>query len=388
MSSDNTDALVAEISPKKKIATIIFYIGILCELIVSFSGYMIGGYHEPVIIVAGMGCFALKILLDFDYKNPRAYALAGVMAAYGLICYFSQHSALVLRVALFILAAQDQKPNDIIRVFFCGTLLGMVINGILAAAGIHGALTVTDTFRHVPETRWTFGFIHPNGFAMFTFKLMVMGVYLYADKMKKWMMLLYFAIFGAVLILADSKMSLLAYGWVVLLTIVFVWLGKYSEKLLKAAGYLILSIIAIFLIYSRVGGYFTGSPFGAKLWLYVQFACSGRNMWSFNLMDSVNPTLLGVGKALETTEVGYVNTMYQEGIIFLLIFAVVAVWLVRYYSKRQDFLAIILITGMLAYMVAEAFLPYLNKNIVWIMLAGIPFYAPGSAKAEKMRNKA
>ena len=48
---------------------IAFFIGMLCEFLVSFSGALIGGYNEPLIIVAGMGLFYLTSLLAYDYKS-------------------------------------------------------------------------------------------------------------------------------------------------------------------------------------------------------------------------------------------------------------------------------------------------------------------------------
>ena len=112
------------------IANIIFILGILCELVVSFSGYLGGGYHEEIIILLGMVLFSVKILMTMNLKKDWPIFL--VTGIYGLLCFKFQGSALVLRLILIILAGRDQDAKKISKIFFYGTLITMVVAAVLA----------------------------------------------------------------------------------------------------------------------------------------------------------------------------------------------------------------------------------------------------------------
>ena len=115
---------------RKKLAGPLFWAGLVCELIVSPSGFLIGGYHEPWIIVAGMVCFSLSLLCSMDLK--RDWKVFIPLFAYAMLCYHVQHSALILRICLILLAGREQDRKAVIRFFFFGTAATLLLGLVLA----------------------------------------------------------------------------------------------------------------------------------------------------------------------------------------------------------------------------------------------------------------
>ena len=96
----------------KKVIFMVFLAGIICEFLVSFSGALVGGYKEPIIILAGMGLFCLTSVLAYDYKSIFTkqsiieLLVYIVVIAYSLLCHKYQHSALLLRISLILISSR------------------------------------------------------------------------------------------------------------------------------------------------------------------------------------------------------------------------------------------------------------------------------------------
>lgn len=367
-----------------EIASIIFWIGIILEFVVSFSGYAYGGYHEPLIIVAGMGCFSLKILLSIDYKNITRFIKKEavwyvLILGYGCLCYLTQGSALVLRIGLIILAGRDQKAKDVIRVFFWGTIGVMIVTALLSAVGMHNELSITDLFRHVPETRYCFGFYHPNGFALFLVRVIIMGIYLYGDTLKWWGLIVAGAIAGPLLVLVNSKM---AYACVAVLLIMAIVLriakkdDKDSSLVIKSIFTLGLIIMIVELLaivvycanYEYVAGVLAGED---NIWYYINAATSGRLFNAARVWNEGLPAMLGIKNLADGTEIGFFNVMYGQGIVFAVIYLVVQFYLYIRSYKKHEYYSMLLVLGFAIYSLSEAFIPYVNKNAVWMLLIGM-----------------
>ncbi len=218
---------------RKRISDVLFWIGMVCELIVLPSGYAFGWYHEKVYIVVGMGCLALSILLVPEFKkNWKLYVLCG---GYGLVCYYFQHSALMLRIALALLAGRRQKRDQVIRFFFYGTLLIVVYAAVMSLLGLHNTVVMTAQFRREEETRLCLGFYHPNSLSFFVYRIFILGCFL-LDRERKWKktcFVLLTVFCGILIFMTFSKMGILALTLTIFMC-VLKWLlpDKIAEKVL------------------------------------------------------------------------------------------------------------------------------------------------------------
>lgn len=355
------------------IANIIFILGIICELVVSFSGYLGGGYHESVIILFGMAFFAIKILMTMNLKKDWPVFL--VAGAYGLVCFKFQGSALVLRLILIILAGRDQDAKKVAKIFFYGTLITMCMAAVLSAFGIYGTVTITDRFkRYDDEVRYAFGFLHPNSFAFFVLRTTMFGVYAYYEKLRWWMLVIIGALYVGLVSLAESTIAM---GVGVFMIILLIGAKVLKHKLYHALIYYIgvigmlteigFSYVAMVCFDPKFGedGYAIG------FWQTInQNYVTGR-FTSANLAYLGNKlTPFGMYKGPQLTEIGFVDSLYYQGVIFMVLY--VALLMVIYWKmyKAGNIAGMIIIVASTLHSFAESYLVYMNKNIVLLLAIG------------------
>lgn len=355
---------------KLDISTGLFYAGIICELLVSFTGYLLGNYHESLIIVLGMVMFSFSILFDMDLKKDWPIYL--VCGAYGLASYYFQNSAFVLRICLALLAGRRQDAKQVVRIFFWGTLAGMLFFGFLSAIGMHNSLYEVAQYRAEMERRYTFGFIHPNGFSLFTFRVLIMGLYGYKDKINGMIYTTVFVVSMALMYLSGSKtglaMNILALG--------LFGLDKFLPKLnlvIEKICIALATCVPLYMIYVRFQDNISWSTKTNEIWMLVDRITTGRSGNAYEVFKKYTPTLMGLRERLLTAETGYVSSLYNQGIIFMIVFTVMAVWILVHMIKQKNTAAVITITMALLFSISESYLEYYNKNMVWMLMTGVLF---------------
>ncbi len=357
------------------IGKISFWMGILCELIVSVSGYAFGGYHEPMIIVTGMLFFSISICMHLELK--KNWLLYLICAVVGLGYYYLHSSALILRILLILLAGREQKAEPVIKAFFWGTLIIMIYTAVLAVLGLHNTVSLTQNFRHEEETRYCFGFYHPNGFAFFLFRTLVLGLYTYGKQLKLWMMAVVAA--GSMIFfwMAGSKMGMTA----AVCVIVAFWLVRFfktdqARKMFYFLGNVLIGMEVMFLMVSMV--WFEPSAeielTGVGFWQILNELTTGRLFFIHKTYLAYPIPLWGYQGFMEATEVGFVNALYNQGLIFLVVYLAALFYLFYRMFQKKDMSALVMILGFTLYAMAEAFLPYFNKNGVWMLFLGWNLY--------------
>lgn len=358
-----------------------FWAGILCELIVSVSGYAFGGYHEPAIIVLGMLFFSISICMNLELK--KNWLLYLICAVVGLGYYYLQSSALILRILLILLAGRKQKAEPVIKFFFWGTLVIMIYTAFLSVLGLHNTVSLTQHFRHEEETRYCFGFYHPNGFAFFLFRTLVLGLYTYGRQLKLWMMAVV-AVFSMILFwMAGSKMGLTA----AVCVIVAFWLMGFlktvqAQKKFFFLGNSLMALEILFIMISMVC-FVTSTETdltGVGFWQILNELTTGRLFFIHKTYLAYPIPLWGYQGFMEATEVGFVNALYNQGLIFLLVYFVALFYLFYRMYRKKDMPALVLILGFTLYAMAEAFLPYFNKNGIWMLFLGWSLYRAREGK--------
>ncbi len=363
------------------IGKIAFWAGILCELIVSVSGYAFGGYREPVIIVIGMLFFCISICTHLELKkNWKIYLLC---AAVGLGYYYLQSSALILRILLILLAGREQKADRVIKCFFWGTLAIMIYTAVLSAFGLHNTVSLTQNFRHEEETRYCFGFFHPNGFSFFLFRTLTLGLYAYGSRLRLWVMALITVGLTVLFRMSGSKMGMAA----ALCVILAFWLVRYlkTERARKYFYYLgngLMALEVLFIMFSMVC--FVPSAecdlTGEGFWQIFNELTTGRLFFIHKTFLNYPVPLWGYRGFMEATEVGFVNAMYNQGLVFLLVYLILLFYLFYKMYQKKDMPALVLILGFTLYAMAEAFLPYFNKNGIWMLFIGWNLYRAADGK--------
>ena len=73
---------------------------------------------------------------------------------------------------------------------------------------------------------------------------------------------------------------------------------------------------------------------------------------------------------MEATEVGFVNALYNQGIVFFILYLGALFYAFYRMYREKDMSALVVIMAFTLYAMAEAFLPYANKNGIWLFLIG------------------
>lgn len=357
----------------KKISDIAFITGVLCEILVMPSGFVELYYGQKYIILLGMAAFALSLLLSMDIKWDWKILIP--VFCFGLLCYYFQRSALMLRLGLIIMAGRTQDKRKIIKFFFFGTAAWMLLAFVLSFFGMSGPLYLQLAFRHWEgEVRWCFGFLNPNGYAFFQIKLLIMGLYLYGDKMKLWVRGLIFAVGLIPLIMAVTKAGLAAYV-VFNAAALYLAYSKDNEKQLKTLWYGGLAMMAFEMLLIFTLGIF---PYPEEnvgqlhnYWDLMNQITTGRLSNAREVLQNNVPPLMGsVGGQEAISEIGFVDSLYREGVVFVAAYCVLLFVLLYRLYKQKDRYGMFVLLCFTFYTVAESFLPYANKNGVWLLLIG------------------
>ncbi len=344
----------------------------VCELIVSPSGYAFGWYHEKVYIVVGMGCLVLSILLVPEFKkNWKLYALCGL---YGLVCYYFQHSALMLRIALALLAGRRQKRDQVIRFFFYGTLLIVVYAAVMSLLGLHNTVVMTAQFRREEETRLCLGFYHPNSLSFFVYRIYILGCFL-LDRELKWKKICFvlLTVFcGTLIFMTFSKMGILALTLTIFMC-VLKWLlpDKIAEKVLFGISIASTAVqIVMVLVFTFLPVPKPDNVEQETLWDHLNSLTTGRIRGAMEVLEQNRFNLFGIKIVEPLTEMGFANATIQQGFVFFILYSALFIILCIKAYKYRDKAAQVVFAGSAAYSMGESYLAYFNKNPLWLMLIG------------------
>lgn len=347
-----------------------FYIGLICELLVSPSGFASGGFMNQTLIFAGIVFFLYAAIVDMDLKKDIPL-YAAVFAFSGIFLLFTR-SALMLRLGLVLLAGKREDAGKVMKLYFYGTAALTLYILIRAVLGFGGDIYISDYFRHSEERRFMFGYLHPNAFSFFWFRLFIMWVYLYGLKIKRVFLALGAVIFVIPFILSSSKMGIAIFVYI-LAGVIFLRLDKNEKhrKLYHRFQQFIAAAVILFIISFLFIPYPENNMGKVEnAWDAVNEITTGRFEFARDALKENEIKLFGNRSVTEATEVGYVNSLIREGVIFMIIY-ILAVF-IRWDGsvKKNEHETSLLITGFMLYSVAEAFIPYFNKNGVFIAMLG------------------
>lgn len=332
--------------------------------------------------------FSVSILFSMDMKKDWGIFLC--LGAYGLTCYYFQSSALILRIILILLAGRKENPLKTAKIFFYGTALIMLYAGIMSALGLHNTLYLTQVFRHEEETRWCFGFFHPNGFSLFLVKEYLLAVYIYGKNRNRLLLIVMTAICPVLLVLAGSKMGIVCFICVAALTFAAIIIKKLHKPLF-ILGTVAMALQTVFIYLLGVIP-FPERNYGDVLnfWDLLNEITTGRLDHARSAFLYNRLTLFGVGHAEDVTEMGSVNMIFNQGVFFAAVYIVSLFTIYYRMYKKQETFSMILILGTTFYSLSESFNAYFNKNPLWICFIGIaafPFILKDIPAEKKADNK-
>lgn len=358
---------------KEKTGKLIFYIGLTIEITIllidksAFINPIEGRLFQLTFLL-----FAAKVALT-EY-TLREWAFIILFEMLGFVSYWMTGRNEIIRIVTLIAACQEMNMKTVFSYMFKTVLMGCLLLILLSITGILGEVSLTEVFRgNIVETRYCLGLGHPNALHCMYFMLVILGIYLYENRMK----LYHFA----VLLLTDAGMFLLTGSKtgtaVTAFAIMFAALLRFGKKLREMPLFYIL----------------TAGELGACVWIAWWAAKNSEILPRYpewrkydrllsdrivNLYyDSASHagtlptwTLWGVPENEYYFDMGWVRLFYWYGIIPAAIYIGVLALLIWSLCREKDAMGLMILASLLIYTLVEAHIVsvYLARDYILFLI--------------------
>ena len=373
---------------RNKIRNICFYLGLLIEIgiVLWDKSTFINPYEGKLFRVTFLLFGAALLMTHYSKKEWLTIVLFGIL---GTVSYRITGRNEILRIVVFLAACKEMDMKQVMKTLFWVTLAGCLVIAAASLFGIFGEISVTQTYETAgaPDTRFTLGFGHPNTLYCMVWVLMLLGMYVYSERMK-WYIYLCLAIgcFG-IFFLTKTATGILIALFSLVLTAMFQYLPKLRESKviqgLSLVGYAVCIIVSVLgaANANRVLDYNWGLDTSrkAQFYVYLDKILTGRllTLASTEISDGTLQTWRIFAKP-DTTyyfDLGWVRLFYWYGIIPAVIFILVLLYLLYFCFKKKDDMAVVMILSITIYTVVEAHFVsvYIARNYL-LFLLGMYWY--------------
>ena len=381
-----------------KIACYSFYLGIVIEVLVVLIDK--SAYINPIegqIFRLTFLLFLIKVCLTrYTFEEYTAIVLFAII---GAVSYFATGRNEALRLVIMLAACKGIDMKRCLKLVFYMILAGCLAIMILSVTGLLGDISLTQNYgRGGEETRYTLGMGHPNALHCMVWSLIILGLYLYAEKMKWYHFAVPMAINAAFYLITDSKTSFLVTTMTIVLSMLLVLVKNETiKKVAVLFGYLgtIFSIGISVLIAANA----------YRVYDYVWNADRTKiTMFFVKLNDALNGRIriLVENDGFEGTvgtwslfsrpennyffDMGWVRLFYWFGIIPACAFLAVLLMLMVYCYKKRDYMAAVVIISISIYSVTEAHVisDYLARNYIFFLMGAYWFQMLPQKRKDKV----
>lgn len=402
---------------KSRLPWFLFYAGLTIELlivIIDKSNYInpIEGYLFRITFVI----FALKLILT-DYAWGE-WGVIVLLEAVAFVSYRVTGKNDLIRLVTFVAACKNIPLKQMLKYTFYVTLIGCMAIILLAVTGIYGDITSTMAYGHsgyealddaryfradpVLETRYTLGMGHPNALACMFIMLVVLGVYVWFERMKWYIYLFLLLLNLGLYALTDSKTGMLITSAFLLgACLLTYWKTLRSKKFIYVCGVLAFVMCLAFSVDAAVyaqrvrnvqwGNYFLGyhnENRHAEVLSKIDRLLTGRIV---SLTDSENNDgMIQTWSAFSEPnnmnyyfDMGWVKLFYRYGIVPGTLYIAAQLALLWQLYKRKDACGLLVFVTLALYTVIEAHLisAYLGRNFL-LMLTGYYLTSRGSGQED------
>ena len=389
---------------KSRLPWFLFYVGLTIELLIAIVDK--SNYINPIegqLFRITFLFFALKLLLtDYAWREWTVIVLLETVA---FVSYRVTGKNDLIRLVTFVAACKNIPLKQMLKYTFYVTLVGCTAIIMLAVTGIYGDISLTMAFGHtssealdiarfsdaspVQETRYTLGMGHPNALACMFFMLVVLGVYIWFDRMKWYIYLFLMLLNVGVYVLTDTKTGML------ITTMFLVGAGVLTYcKILREKRFIYICGLLVFVLclaFSLDAAICAQRVRDAQWSDY--FLGGNEDNRHIEVLSRIDRMITGRIISLTDTErndgmietwsvfscpsnmdyyfdMGWVKLFYRYGIVpgFICIVFCLAFWQKLY--KRKDACGLLVFTVLAIYTVIEAHLisVYLGRNFMLMMV--------------------
>lgn len=341
---------------------------------VIYSGRM---FQLAIILLMG------KVIITKYSK--KEYVILVFSLVIGALSFYFVHNYFAWMLFLLIFASKDIPFKKIVSVYllFMGAYILVTVSA--ACLGIYGEMSMTQDFRAagVVETRYCFGFKHPNACHIIILQFVLTLFWYFWDKIK-WFHILAAALMNGILfVFTDSRTNvLLGTGVLGVMLLGKLWVGLQKAIWVYAFGIITLAVSLMLSLLTVIQG--TESAllnFVDKIW-------SGRIYWGHiranyytiyedNIVTGYAEreivTLFSHMDKQISIDMGFIKLYYNYGIIIFVM--VITLMLIKLYQNacKKDYAELLLIIIGIVWMLGETFSSgeFITRDILFIFMLNL-----------------
>lgn len=392
---------------RKKSANLLFYIALTIELLIMLveKSELSFSYESYVFRLTFLLTFLAVALMKHDKKELVLIAAA---LAFGVLCYRISGKNDILRIFTFLAAARDIDLKRAMKYSFYFCLSGYIVIALLSVIGVLGNVAlVADYGRSVGvETRYVYGFGHPNTLLGCVYSLVLMWLFIYGEKASALLYGSLIVVSGIVAVITKSRtgIAMLAFTLVLAVVIrVFPALSKVKvlyilEMLVTPFLCILLTVIAAGCTMQKYTGvHFTDIGFIIKKFWRLEKRLNYRmsNLY-YGVPDHggilSNWKLIAGRGADGYFDMGWARLFYWYGILPTVVIAVLIIVLLYVCMIKKDARSALIVLSLSLYTIIEATFVtrYLGRDF-FLLIAGVYlgyFFRDILFKSGDMKDKA
>lgn len=361
-----------------KIGIAFFYSSVMLEVLIviidksNYTNPIEGQLFRITFLLA-----AVKILCTkYTRKEWIAMILFGLL---GFLSYRVTERNEILRIVVFIAACKGIDMKKMLKFVFYITLAGCALLIFLSISGIYGRLSLEADFgRGYIQTRYCLGIGHPNALHCMFMMLMLLGLYLYNDRMRWYYYIILCVLNYGLFVLTDSNTGVLMTFCTILGAVIIRYFKGLREKSwVYIAGIIVFLACVIFSVlaaepkFTRPKNYALGNSFIAE----IESHLNGRitNLY----YDSVNSegttatwSLFSRPENNYYFDMGFVRVFYWYGVIPGMIYIILNVMLLWQGYRKKDGMLVVLMSVLAVYTIVEAHIisVYIGRNYILFLM--------------------
>jgi hypothetical protein len=330
------------------------------------------GRSNSLLSISLYGLLALKIICT-DYDKREIVISAALLAVSAMSCIASKDMTWVFNV-LVVISMKDVKVDDILKGMFWMALLGfamVTISSLLGKGDI--AILEKDYGRGGVEARYCLGYGHPNQLHLYFFRVVLLGVGAYFDRIKWPHMVIIFMLNLLLYGLTASRT-----GTLMGMALVAIWFWyHYLPNFVKSRGWKICLFIGVtaMVLFPFVYGFLYEN---SEILQQVNQWMTGRLQLGMQALSQFPITLWGNDSELNygySVDMGGLHILLYNGVVISVLYwtgILLCLW--KGLKENRTYMIMVVVLFVLYSLSEFSAIERIGRNISMLYLSEIVFY--------------